>query len=338
MMKFIFKYVLVIFVFSVCSLDMIQAQYSNDNHKIYFDNFEILTNGNFLITQESGEVLAQIYNAKEKRVVFDLVRSGKGPFELENMGGVAFNRQTENIYVIDLKNGRIICFDDIGRPLREKSLKFHHPYIRKIDAFREDLILTPGIFIIDKISKKYPIAYLLDPDKLEISDTLFFDLNRLKLNKIKDFDKVKYFEIKPLVISSFSKDLYLVAFEDFNKIFLINRESELMDEIEIEVNNVETPIVVKHPSFGYGIKTFALFNDYMRMGEAVYLSFTEDSRASKNGLVEVRINSKGELITHTHLLDTELGSFDPFIPFVVVSDGSEVFGADGIDIIPFSFN
>ncbi|MEX0595685.1 MAG: hypothetical protein WD512_04225, partial [Candidatus Paceibacterota bacterium] len=333
--------VLIIITLPVFILSSVLAQsVTNENisSQIYFEDFEALTDHRFLITQLSGEILAQIYNAKERRIEKDLIRSGRGPFELEFIGGMAFNRETKKLYAADLQNGKIICFDHLGNPVKEKNLKITYP--QKVDAFGDELLVTT-IAMIGKgmpNRSRYPIAYLIDPNTLEVSDTLFFDLNDLNLDRIKDLEKSTTFRLTPLVVSSFKKGLYLVVFESFNKVFLINKNSKLVDEIKVNVNNVEIPEVVKHPSFGYGQRTFSVLNDYARSEESVYFSFGQTSEQTYNGLIKVMISDINTLSVQKHLLKTELELTDPFNSFKVTSDDSTIYGADGIDIIPLSFD
>jgi hypothetical protein len=314
-----------------------QAQ-QHTSDKIYFDNFELLNGNRFLITQQSGEVLAQIYNAKDGNVEQNLIRSGRGPFELEFVGGIAFNRQTETLYIIDIQSGKIISFDERGKPLNEKKLGI--TYARKLDAFRDDLLLTPGTIITEGTPDKsrYPLAHLLDPVTLEVSNTLFFDLRKLNLEHIEDFDKTNSFDLRPLVISSFQEGVYVVVFESFNKIFLINKNSELLDEIEIDVNGIETPKIVRHPSFGYGLRTYTVLNDYVRRGGSIYFSFEQVSEQTQNGLIKVGISDSYKLSAHKYQLTTNLEPTDPFKPFQVTGDGNSIYGANGSEIYPLSFN
>lgn len=336
--------IILIITFTGFAFSGVLAQSLNSSTftKIYFDNFEALSGDRFLITQLSGDVLAQIYNSKNKKVEQDLIRSGRGPFELEYMGGMVFNRQTKKLYAIDFQNGKIICFDEQGTPIKEKYLKI--TYARKMDAFRDELSITPGTHISKATPNrnKYPLTYLLNPNTLKISDTLFFNLDELKLEKIKDFDKLNYFDLRPLAVSSYRKGLYLVVFESFNKIFLINKNSEIIDKIEIDVNNIKTPKIVKHPSFGYGQRTYTLLNDYVRKGESIYFTFGQDSKGIRKGLIEVKINDKNKLSTQKHLLKTKLELTDSYHlyknPYQVTGDDITIYGADGIDIIPLTFD
>lgn len=309
-------------------------QYSTD--KIYFDNFESLNKDRFLIAQQSGDILAQLYNAKENHVEQNLIRSGGGPFELEFVGGIAFNRQTNKLYITDIESGKIISFDGQGNPLNEKKLGI--TYARKLDAFRQDLLLTPGTIITKRTpnKSKYPLAYFLDPVTLSVSDTLLFDLGNLNLEQIEDFDKTNSFDLRPLVISTFKEGIYLVVFESFNKIFLINKTSELLDKIAIDVNGIETPKIVQHPSFGYGLRTYTVLNDYVRRGDSIYFSFEQVSEDTQSGLIKVDISDK-KLSTQKYQITTKLEPVDPFRPFQVTSDGESVFGSDGVDIYPLEF-
>lgn len=310
-------------------------QYSAD--KIYFDNFESLNKDRFLITQQSGDILAQLYNAKENHVEQNLIRSGKGPFELEFVGGITFNRQTKSLYIADIQSGKIISFDQHGNPLNE--YKSGITYARKLDAFREDLLLTPGTIITSRTQNKsrYPLAYFLDPVKLSVSDTLLFDLGNLNLEQIEDFDKTNSFDLRPLVISTFKKGIYLVVFESFNKIFLIDIHSKQLDEIEIDVNGIETPKIVRHSSFGYGLRTYTVLNDFVRRGDSIYFSFEQVSEETQSGLIKVNISEHNKLSTQKYQISTKLYPTDPFRPFQVTSNGDSIFGSDGIDIYPLEF-
>lgn len=213
------------------------SAYEGPSEKIFFYNLEALSEHRFVIAQESGAVLAQIYNAKDRKIEMDLIRSGRGPFELEFLGGMAFNKQTKKLYAVDIQSGRILCFDEQGKGIKEKNLKI--TYAKNLDAFREELILTPGTLVSKRTpnKNKYSLAYLLDSNTLEVSGTLFFDLDELNLDQIQDIEKVDSFDLRPLVVSSFKNGLYLVVFESFNKIFLINKNSEIEDRIELNVNN-----------------------------------------------------------------------------------------------------
>lgn len=335
--------VLIIIPFSGFEFSDVLAQsstFGDASPKIYFDNFEALIGDRFLISQLSGEMLAQIYNAKDKKIVKDLIRSGRGPFELEYMGGMAFNRETKRLYAADLQNGKIVSFDDLGNPLTEKRLIIIYP--RFIDAYKDELVVTSVARVGEGMPNRnrYPISYLLDPNTLEISDTLFFDLDELDLERIKDFDKSPTFQVSPLVVSSFKKGLYLVVFEGFNKIFLINKNSELVDEIGVNLNNIETPTVVKHPTFGYGQRIYSILNDYTREGESIYFSFGHTTKNIPNGLVKVTISDGDKLSAQKQLLKTET-EWEPtnnLNPFNISSDGQTIYGADGIDIIPLAFD
>lgn len=311
---------------------------SNTSQKIYFDNFEALTSHRFVITQLSGEVLAQIYDAKEGKIEKDLIRSGRGPFELEFMGGMAFNRETKRLYVADLQNGKIICFDHLGNPLKERMHIIVYP--RFIDAYRDELVVTSVARIGEGMPNRnrYPIAYLLDPTTLEISDTLFFDLNELNMERIKNFDKPPTFQVSPLVVSTFKKGLYLVVFESFNKIFLINKNSELVDETIVYLNNIETPTIVKHPTFGYGQRIYSIMNDYIRDGESIYFSVGHTSRNIDNGLVKVILSNNDKLSVQKYLLKTEWEPTNYMNPFNVTNYDQVIYGADGIDIFPLKFD
>lgn len=307
--------------------------------KIYFDNFEALTGNRFVIAQQSGEMLAQIYNAKEKKIEQDLIRSGRGPFELEFMGGMAFNWQTKKLYAADLQNGKIVSFDEQGNSIKEKKLRVMYPRI--LDAFRDELVVTTIAMVTEEMQNRnrYPISYLLNPNTLEISDTLFFDLDELNLNQIKDFDKkAEWFRVSPLVVSSFKRGLYLVVFESFNKIFLINKDSELVDETIVNLYDIETPKIVKHPEFGYGQRIYSVMNDFIREGEVIYFSFGHDTQNVPNGLVKVTISDGYKLSAQKHLLNPEWDETDFMNSFKVTSDGQTIYGADGIDIIPLSFD
>jgi len=310
-------------------------QYSAD--KIYFDNFESLHKDRFLITQQSGDILAQLYNAKENHVEKNLIRSGKGPFELEFVGGITFNRQTKSLYIADIQSGKIIRFDERGKPLNEKKLGI--TYARKLDSYRDELLLTPGTIITEGTPDKsrYTLAHLLDPVTLEVSDTLFFDLRKLNLERIEDFDKTNSFDLRPMVVSSYETGVYLVVFESFNKIFLINKNSVVLDEIEVDINGIETPKVVRHPSFGYGLRTYTILNDYVRRGDSIFFSFEQVSEQTQNGLIKVEINDRYKLSIRKYHITTKLEPPDPFKPLQVTSDGNTIYGADGVDIYPLLF-
>lgn len=336
---------LTIIILSNFALSVVLAQPStnqNTSPKIYFDNFEALSEHRFVIAQLSGEMLAQIYNAKEGKIEQDLIRSGRGPFELEYMGGMVFNWQTKKLYTIDFQSGKIICFNEQGTPIKEKHLKI--TYAHKMDAFRDELLITPGTHVTKEtpFRDRYPLTYLLNPSTLEVSDTSFFDLDELKLEQIKDFDKQTTFDLRPLVVSSYRNGLYLVVFESFNKIYLINKNSEIVDTIEINVNNIKTPKIVKHPTFGYGQRTYTLLNDYVRKGESIYFTFGQASKGIHKGVIKVKVNDKNKLTAQKHLLKTELELTDSYHlyqnPYQVTSDGNTIYGADGIDIIPLTFD
>lgn len=340
-MKKTWPIILIIITFSGLVLSDVFAQastFKSTSPKIYFDNFEALTGHRFVITQLSGEILAQIYNIKDKKIEQDLIRSGRGPFELEFMGGIAFNRETKKLYTADLQNGKIICFDEQGNPLIEKQGRIIYP--RFIDAYRDELLVTSVARIGEGMpnTRRYPVSYLLDPNTLEISDTLFFDFDELNLEQIKDFDKKPTFQVRPLVVSSFRKELYLIVFESFNKIFLINKNSELVDETIVNLNNIETPKIVKHLTFGYGQRIFSMMNDFIREGDSIYFSFGHSTQNIPNGLVKVTISDSHKLSIQKHLLKAEWESKDFMNSFKVTSDGQNIYGADGIDIIPLLFD
>jgi len=313
-----------------------QAQQSLSD-KIYFDNFEVLDEHLFLIAQQSGEILAQIYNSKEGIVEQNLIKSGKGPYELEFVGGISYNKQTKKLYVADIQNGKIISFDDQWNPLNEKKLGI--TYARKLDAFRQHLLLTPGTIITEGTPNmnRFPIAYFLDSLELVVTDTLYFDLGKLKLQEIKDYGKTTSFDLRPLVVSSSYEGLYLVVFESFNKIFLIDRNSELLDEIELDINGIETPKIVRHSSFGYGLRTYTVLNDFIRRGDSIYFSFEQVSEETQSGLIKVNVSEHNKLSTQKYQISTKLYPTDPFRPFQVTSNGDSIFGSDGIDIYTLEF-
>lgn len=314
------------------------SAYEGPSEKIFFYNLEALSEHRFVIAQESGAVLAQIYNAKDRKIEMDLIRSGRGPFELEFLGGMAFNKQTKKLYAVDIQSGRILCFDEQGKGIKEKNLKI--TYAKNLDAFREELILTPGTLVSKRTpnKNKYSLAYLLDSNTLEVSGTLFFDLDELNLDQIQDIEKVDSFDLRPLVVSSFKNGLYLVVFESFNKIFLINKNSEIEDRIELNVNNIKTPKIVRSPSFGYGQRAYPVLNDYVRKGESIYFSFGQVSENTRHGLIRVEISNTNKLSAQNYSLKTELEAIGPFNPYKVTSDGGTIYSADGIDIIPLSIN
>jgi hypothetical protein len=339
--KKIRAFILITITFSGFVFSIVLAQpssFKNTSPQIYFDDFEALSGERFLITQQSGEMLAQIYNVKEKKVEQDLIRSGRGPFELEFMGGMAFDWQTKKLYAADLQNGKIVSFDDQGSSLKERQLNILYPWI--MDAFRNQLLATSIAMTGEGMPNRnrYPIAFLLNPNTLELTDTLFFDLDELKLEQIKDFNNTDTFRFTPLVTFSFKKGLYLVVFESFNRIFLINKSSKLIDVTAVNLNNIETPKIVKHPEFGYGQRIYSMMNDFMRKGEKIYFAFGHSSKDLGNGIVEVTINDRNKLLVQKHTLNTEWEPTDYMNPFKVTSDNKTIYGADGIDIIPLSFD
>lgn len=322
------KSLLMGFLFLLLSIFSNQLKSQNAN----FEDFQALSENLFFLQTETKPIFGAFYNLEEDAVIRDVVKSGRGPFEIENIGAFTYDASSNLLFIGDKTNGRFIAFNLNGEPILENTLKI--PYLINLDAYKGKLIATQGILLRDsKNLSRYPLGFILNQSNLEVTDSLFFDLRKLNLDKIKNSFRVKIFSIRPQIIA-LENDLYLVSFQSISTIFLIDKKSNILSSVFIEVPNFEGMKVVEHPSYGYGQTMYSVFNDFVRIENGIYLSFGHKSKDIPAGVVSIEFNDGNELKTNTFLIEDENNVTNEFI---ITTDGSKIYGTDGSRIFPLKF-
>ncbi len=309
---------------------LISSQLKSQN--INFKNFQALNEDFFFLEQESKTVLGSYYHLGRDSVIKDILKAGRGPFEIENIGAFSYDNTSERLFVGDISNGKIISYNLSGVPILENTLKI--PYLINLDAYDGKLVASQGILLRDsKNLANYPLAFILDQNSIEITDTLFFDLRKLQLDTIENSPKVKIFEIRPQVIA-LENDLFLATFQSVSTIFLIDSESDVLASATLKIPGFQGMKIIEHPRYGYGQIMYSVLNDFVRIKDSIYLSFGHKSKGIPPGVVSVEVINGNALKTNTFLVDeTDILTNQ----FIITTDGIKIYGTNGTKIFPLTF-
>lgn len=323
------------FCLCICNTGFSQ---NNSEPIVYFSEFQALGNERFILFSNDQPFIGSVLERTTGNLV-NLIRTGRGPFELEQFGGASFDTTTGFLYVTDIGNGLILKFDNEGSGVADNVLPF--PFVTHLDTYQGKLLLSPWL-VMDKsmrenVSNRFPIGYLANPESLSITDTLFFDMELLRVNAIENISEIDWFTLYPKIVSLDSEGLFLVAFQNFNRVFLLNSKTNKIEQkVSLDIPNSIEPLIHFNESFDtWGQISYSILNDYIRFKDGIYFAFGDKEKEIPYGLIEIKFDADGKMFHRMLMLETDIK--DLGYELNITTDGKIIYGTNGTDIITLSF-
>jgi hypothetical protein len=251
---FLFLLISISFNFELISQQVEDLGYFGD-----IVNFHFIDSSSVAIVSNNFENHVSVYSLNTKTITRQYIPVGRGPGEALSIESSAYS---ENKLYLKEANGQITTIDLLTHEISEKfALSFQSNFMTT-DA--DNLVLGSKFIVnpnyIDRYSEPIKVGHILDKETLAIKNTILFDLKKLKLSSIRNINQIESFLINAF-IQPVSTSEYFLTFEGFNKIFVIDSTS-VVNELKITLPNIFPLSVVKHASYGHGVKSPASFSNF----------------------------------------------------------------------------
>tara|TARA_R110002126_G_scaffold185154_2_gene333629 strand:- start:701 stop:1750 length:1050 start_codon:yes stop_codon:yes gene_type:complete len=316
------------------SLVLPSTLFSQSNQIYNLQDFHALSDSVFLLLHnEDHSNLASLYDKSSNTITREFVSRGRGPGEIENLGAFIVDNNNESIFLSDFNSSRLTQYDINGLLINEKVMPTQ--YITSLSYYNETLISSNSFFAFPSEidNKKVLISYLIDVTDFSITDSLFFNIKELPLEQIKGIEKLQFLKLSPKVVQ-IASDLFFLVFEQINYVFLIDRESNILDKVVIDIPNYEMIKTVTHPEYGTGTRTRDIFNDFSQFKDGVLFTYGDQSLGVPFGVLNLTAN-KDKIVSQIYPLKNqkELGTEK----FSITQFDNKIWGFDGSKFIELTF-
>ena len=328
---------ILLFTFILFTTSHILAQGQNNKVTPIFDlkDYEVLNDSLYLIIKgEGSKNLVNLYDSNRKEYIHSFVRKGRGPGEVDLLGAYTLDILREHIFMSDFNSARILKYTLNGDFMGEKPLPIQ--YASSMSHYGNRVSISPTQFILekDKDSKIIDVSFLINDSDFRVLGTLTFNVENLNLNKIESYDKIRFVELRPKVIEIVD-NRFLLFFEYFNLVFLLNDSSEILDTYILDVPNFEVVKVISHPVHGYGVRRWDFFSDFARyQQDKALITFGDRSLGVPFGVLKVGVQND-RLLTNVHYLKKSTELYTESFNFSV--SGDDIWGFNNVDLIELDF-
>lgn len=200
-----------------------------------------------------------------EKILKKFIPEGRGPGESLRIESsvlvekkLYLKEKSGQVTIIDIFKDEIVREEIVRIPISSNHLSFYKNNLLTGVSF----YINPA-FLRSKRST-LPLGYILDKDKLQVTDTLFFDLKQSGLLEISQINKIEFYSLESFFIQISEKE-YLFALKGLNKIYKMKKNKSefiITKTFDINVENNFELKVIERPGVGYGIKIPASLNDF----------------------------------------------------------------------------
>lgn len=306
---------------------------TNQNLIIFNDFVKIEESKFFLINNRSQNYIIKTFNQNENTIENRFARHGRGPGEINLLGGFTLDEEKKHIFLTDYSDLKIKKYSLDGEVIHEQAI----PMLNVISLTHSDstIIATNVLRFSSKESgEKEVLSLLIDDQSLEVKKSLYFNIEELKLrDEIEDYQKLESIDLYPKTIQVES-DLYIVVFENINKMFLINSDSEIIDQINLPIPNYRMIEVTYNPQFGYGHRPSNVLYDFVKLNDRILFTFGDRSLSIPFGVAAVRLEDGKLSLSLSILSDPDHLNQEEFL---VTSYNNAIWAFDGEKFVDIQF-
>lgn len=306
---------------------------TNENFIVFNDFVKIEENKFFLINNRSQNYAVNTFNQNENTIENRFARHGRGPGEINMLGAFTLDEEKKHIYLSDYSDLKIKKYSLEGEVIHEQAL----PMLNVISLTHSDstIIATNVLRFSSNISgEKEVLSLLIDDKTLEVKKSLYFNIEELKLREeIENYQKLEFIDLYPKTIQVES-DLFIVALENINKVFLINSDSEIIEQINLSIPNYRMIEVIYNPQFGYGHRPSNVLYDFVKVNDRIFFSFGDRSSSIPFGVAAVGLADGKLTYSLSTLSDPDHLNQEEFL---ITSYNNAIWAFDGEKFVNIQF-
>ncbi|MCH8569345.1 MAG: 6-bladed beta-propeller [Balneolales bacterium] len=309
---------------------------STDEEVTIFNDFVMIDESRlYLINNRTQLYNVKIFNREDERIKQSFVRNGRGPGEVDQLGAFTMDEQKEHLFLNDFYGLNIKKFTSDGELVNEQPL--HVLNVLSLTHSGSTLIATNALqFTTSETGgEKEKMSTLIDDTTLEVTGALYFDLAELShLEEVENFNQIGFINVFPKTIQV-GKDLYIVVFENINKVFLIDSDSKIVDQITLPIPNYRLLEATYSSRFdGWRIDESKVFYDFVRVEDSILLAFGGRLRDVPFGVANITVEQGRLLWSMSQVSDPDL---IPQEEFLITSHNGTVWAFDGDKFVEIEF-
>lgn len=289
-----------------------------------YDQF-IISGQNLILSNNRSADLLRIIHL-ESKVEKNIIISGEGPGELNSIGAMAIS--DDNIYAVDVVGSKIVTLNMINESMQETLLQ--PGLVSNLSVSSKEIIVSYSVLKqpsqINEISR---IAVVLDKN-LDMVHELHFDLSILKLEEIKQYEKLRLIEVRPKVLSVGNR--FMVLFEGHPEIFVLDLDSNLIAQKNIsgKINNYRFK-VTQRQGLGYGQRTPGYFYEIQKNKEnEFYATIGSAFSDIPKGMLKISYSNSSNIEYEYQLFENQEFDFGDWLMTSVNDD--TIYLGDGVHI------
>lgn len=309
---------------------------STDEEFTIFTDFVMVDESRFfLINNRTQDYNVKIFNRDDSSIEKSFVRNGRGPGEVDQLGAFTLDEQKEHLFLNDYYGLNIKKFSLDGELVNEQPLRVLN--VLSLTHFGSTLIATNALQFTTSETEgnKEKLSTLIDDKSLEVTGALYFDLSELShLKEIENFSQKGFKNVFPKTIQV-QNDLYIVVFENINKVFLINSDSKIVDQVTLPIPNYRKTEFTYNPQFdGWRIDESKAFYNFVRVDDAILLSYGGRRRDVPFGIAKITVEHGRLSWSLSKVSDPDQ---IPQEEFLITSYNDTVWAFDGEEFVEVQF-
>lgn len=206
-----------------------------DFHRV--QDVYMLNSSTAIIVQQTSDFPVQIVDLKTQKVLHRLLKKGRGPGELENITGSAYNVSEKTLYVIGTARKLVeLKLNDANQvtSIREKIVKTtFNPH--NITIYGDQLYIGTSVRLngkaISEFTQQIQCGIAVIKTSLETTTAYHFEMSNLNIQHVKDIQKVDYIQFNTRILPD---DRYsYIIIERLPVILVYDRQNRFLNSIDI---------------------------------------------------------------------------------------------------------
>jgi len=292
-----------------------------------FNDFIMVEESTFLLINNRGKNYSvKTYNQNKNSIENRFARHGRGPGEINQLGAFTLDEKKRHVFLSDFNDLRIKKYTLDGEVTLEKPVPIRN--IISLTHSDSTIIATTVLRFLtsETEGEKELLSILIDDKTLEVMGALYFNLDELNLREeIENYQRLESIDLYPTTIQVQS-DLYIVVFESINNVFLINSDSEIIDQVSLPIPNYQMVEVTRNPQFGYGYRPSKVFYDFVMMNDRILFTFGDRSLDIPFGVANIEIENNKLSWSLSNLSNPERLTQEEFF---ITSHNEKIWAFDG---------